>query len=123
MDNRNSIAARKYEVYKRAATKKSRYIIGLLIGLIFIVVGMIISNEIVIFGGILVAAISLLNLVACRYAEKQLSIIEQEGALPAPRSEAKPSPPVKTKVCIHCGKLIAASSRFCEECGKKQQNA
>jgi len=119
MDNgRASASSRKAEVYRRAASKKKRNIYGLFAGVFFVGFGIFI-NEIIIFGGALVVALSLLNLYASIYAEKQLRIIAQEKEAPIAPVPVKASLQVETKECTYCKKHIPKSDKFCGECGKK----
>jgi len=117
MDNgRASASSRKAEVYRRAAAKKKRNIYGLFAGFLFVGFGFFI-NEIIIFGGAMVVGLSLLNLYASLYAEKQLRILVQ--GKDAPTVPVKASMQVETKECTYCKKHIPKSDKFCGECGKK----
>jgi len=120
MGNGYSASDRKLEVYRRAVKKKPRYILGIIVGIVFIGLG-IFSNEFVIFGGAIVLGISIVNLAACNYAEKQLLRMEAEAKSPRTSPEKKKTVNIEEKDCPHCGGRIPASSKFCEKCGKRQQ--
>jgi hypothetical protein len=117
-DARLPVSSRKVEAYKAAAAKKKRNYYGLLAGCFFIGFGFLI-NEIIVFGGILVTGISLLNLYASLYAEKQLRIIGKEADAPPASMPVKASTNFETKECTHCKKRIPVTDKFCGECGKK----
>ena len=112
------VSSRRTEAYRRAVEKKKRNIYGLFLGFFFVGFGIFI-NEIVIFGGALVISLSLLNLYASIYAEKQLRIIAQEKDAPTAPVPVRASLQVETKECTYCKKLIPKSDKFCGECGKK----
>ena len=114
-----SASSRRIEAYKRAAGKKRRNTFGLLVGLIFVGIGLFIINDIIVYGGILVIGISILNLYASIYAEKQLRIIGKEAGAPPEGPSPKAESPEETKKCEYCGKTIPMSDKFCGECGKK----
>ena len=111
-------SSRRTEAYRRAVEKKRRNIYGLFAGFFFVGFGFFI-NEIVIFGGALVVALSLLNLYASIYAEKQLALIAQTEKAPTAPVPVKSSLQVETKECTYCKKHIPTSDKFCGECGKK----
>jgi hypothetical protein len=116
--NNGPASSRRVEAYRRAAAKKRRNTFGLIAGFVFIFIGVFI-NEIIVFGGALVVGLSVLNLYASVYAEKQLRIIVQMADAPPAPAPARPSPQVDTKECPHCKKQIPSSDKFCGECGKK----
>jgi len=119
MENgKGAASSRRTEAYRRAVEKKKRNIYGLFLGFFFVGFGIFI-NEIVIFGGVLVISLSLLNLYASIYAEKQLRIIAQEKDAPTAPVPVRASLQVETKECTYCKKLIPKSDKFCGECGKK----
>jgi len=42
-------------------------------------------------------------------------------AAPAPAAEARPEGDAATRFCMHCGKPVPRSAKFCPECGGKQE--
>lgn len=117
-DAKRSASSRRAEAYRRAADKKPRNIFGLFVGIIFVGIGFFI-DDIIVFGGMLIIGISLLNLYASIYAEKQLRMINNATNAPTQSRSAKPSPQIETKECTNCKKRIPVSDRFCGECGMK----
>jgi len=113
-------ADKRVEVYRRAIQKKSRYMLGLVVGIIFIAIGFFI-NEVIVFGGLFIVIISFANLAAVNHAEKRLEMMSPVKGTSTQQSTPRKTPAVAaTKVCRHCGKKIGLNSIFCEECGEKQ---
>ena len=113
-----TVDERRAEAYRRAAAKKHRYELGIVVGVVFSAVGAFVS-EVVVFGGIIVIAISAANLWASVTAEKRLRSMDRAAPAPA-RPGPKPAREVEMKNCSNCGKRIPVESNFCERCGKKQ---
>lgn len=114
----SSISEKRVEILRRAAKKKTRNVYGLIVGLVFIVIGLFINEIIIVLGGGLIAIISLLNIAASNYAERQLRLIEAEKQNAAPGTQEQIPAKTEEKKCPHCGKATPLNSNFCEQCGK-----
>lgn len=110
------------EIYRRAAEKKPRYIAGVLVSISFTVLGVFIS-DIIVLGGALLLVICFVNLAACSYAGKQLVVLEAERAKSSSPTEEKISQSIGEMSCPLCGKTTPVNSKFCEQCGKRIRDA
>jgi hypothetical protein len=120
MSDGGRAADKRVEVYTKAIRKKSRYMLGLVVGIIFVAVGFFIS-EVIVFGGLFIVIISIANLAAVNHAEKRLEMISAANGISMQRSAPRRTPEkTASKECRHCGKKIGLNSIFCEECGEKQ---
>lgn len=114
------VTDKRIEVYTRAIQKKSRYMLGLVVGIVFAAVGFFIS-EVIVVGALFIVVISVANLAAINHAEKRLDTLSSLNRPSAQRTVPKmATEKTPTKECRHCGKEIGQNSKFCEECGKKQ---